>query len=148
MLHSANSDPLTTLHGSPTLAPATHLYRHVIVADSAASGGYLGSGVTKAHGVNCASYGEVNFQGVPRTTAPLNGALGGAGIAVMTLYEWVPGAGRFMATGDTATAAGAGQPVRIAVQGRGRILYAHIAGITGTDSCSVYVSARDIGDAV
>lgn len=155
MLHSPNSDPLTTLHGSPTLAPLYQLYRHVTANDAAASGGYLGTGVKKAHGCNCATYGEVEFQAVQRSSAGVTGNVGGAGALTMALYEWVPGAGdggvnsgRFMATGDTVTAGGAGQPIRLAVAGRGRILFAHITGLAGSESASVYASGRDIGDAV
>lgn len=148
MLHAPNADPLTTVHSSPSLAPQFQLYRQVTANDAAPSGGYLGATVVKAHGCNCAGYEDVEFQVVQRTTAPVSGTPGGAGAVTMTLYEWVPGANRFMATGDTVTAGGAGQPAKLIVSGRGRILFAAITGLAGSESASVYASGRAFFDAI
>lgn len=142
MLHSANSDPITTRHNSPTAAPDYQLYRHVTANDAAASGGMLGAAVGKEQGCNCKGYNEISIQIVQRSVAAIGGAIGGAGAVTATLYEWNPGAGRFTPTGDTVTASGAGQPAKLYVAGRGRILFVHITGLAGSESASVYMSGR------
>jgi len=128
------------------MLPDFHLVRHAKAADAAAVAGYLASTVLKSHGTNFAKYAKAIVQVIQRTSAAVNGALGGAGAVTLTIFEWSPGAGRFISTGITAVAGGAGLPITKEFDPAGRILFFHVTGIAGVESATVYAGARALNE--
>jgi hypothetical protein len=136
---------LTEKTRSPGLIPDYHLVRHVLANDAADSPtGYLATavaGVTKA-----ISFGEKMggfVQATPRLTQSRSSALGTASIITVKIYEWCPGISRFVYTGTSIVAGGAGQVAQGYFDARGRKLFFGVTGLSGSESCTLYLSSVD-----
>lgn len=137
------TDPLKNLNGSPETAPRYQLLRQVISSDPAPSGGYLPASVDGAQGANWGSFNEGFVQAIPRSGLTVEDTIGGTSTVTITLYEWAPGAERWIPIGQTEGPGGAGEPVRLAFEAKGRKVFPHISGVTAGQSVSVYVSGYE-----
>lgn len=135
------SDPLTEPNGSPEAAPRYQLWVHRTANDTNAD--FL-AGPESKNGINFGSYNVGLIQAIPRDGADLSDTPGGADTITLTEYEWSPGAGAFIPTGNTYTASGAGAPVGVEFDARGRIMYFAVTGIAGGRSVSIYASGYEL----
>lgn len=137
------SDPLQTPNSSPAEAPAYQLWRHV-AANDAAAGSDANLELPAHAGVNFADYSVGVLQVVQRGGPGLDDAPGGSGAVVISVYEWSPGAGKFIPTGETKTG-GAGESFPFRLNVDGRLLYFHVAELGVGESVSLYVSGSADG---